>query len=159
MRLTGLTKLLIGSALTGSLVCCNIKENYNETTPILSEEKSNETETNSTKQEISEKQSSPPKEVMDILHNTHSNNLLKRVCSTRFMTGGKEKVFNSWFNLIEYFNSAWPLKKDEFETESEYQNRLQEVNKIDKDFTIYFTPNLNNYSHEKQGFAFNVLFF
>ena len=30
MKLTGLTKLLMGSALAGSLVCCNIKENHHE---------------------------------------------------------------------------------------------------------------------------------
>ena len=30
MKLTGLTKLLMGSALTGSLVCCNIKEKQNK---------------------------------------------------------------------------------------------------------------------------------
>lgn len=159
MKLTGLTRLIIGSALTGSLVGCNMKEDYRETTPIISEEKSDKTKTNSKKQEISEEQFSPPKQIMDLLHNAYNNPFLKMPCSTKFMTGEKERIFASWFDLIEYFKTASSPKKDEFETESEYQNRLQKVNKIDKDFTIYFIPTLDTYSHEEQGFAFSISFF
>ena len=165
MRLTGLTKLLIGSALTGSLAYCDMKEkphkNYLENNSTNKEQELEEVASKKILNENKlERQFSPSKDIMNLLHKAHGNtNLLKMPCSTRFMTDGKEKVFNSWFNLMEYFNTAPLLKKDEFETESEYKNRLQKVNKIEKDFTIYFIPVLGEYSHEEQGFTFELSFF